>query len=189
MCRLYMVLVYATLFASTFSAVFHFKELQERGKRILSKLPVGGRNVLRTAEQFTEEQLAEAFSLFTSEELGAVMISLGQNSTETELQDMINEVDADGNGTIDLSEFLTMMEIISNNMKETDSEEEIKEAFRVVDKDGNDLLSAAEIRDVMTNLAGEKLTEEEVAEMIRKADKYGDGQVNYEEFKSMMTSK
>lgn len=29
------------------------------------------------------------------------MRSLGQNPSETELQDMINEVDADNNGTID----------------------------------------------------------------------------------------
>ena len=40
---------------------------------------------------------------------------------------MINEVDADGNGTIDFPEFLTMM---ARKMKDTDSEEEIREAFR-----------------------------------------------------------
>jgi len=45
----------------------------------------------------------------TTRELGTVMRSLGQNPTEAELQDMINEVDADGNGTIDFPEFLTMM--------------------------------------------------------------------------------
>merc|ERR1712128_393707 len=45
----------------------------------------------------------------TTKELGTVMRSLGQNPTEAELQDMINEVDADGNGTIDFPEFLTMM--------------------------------------------------------------------------------
>ena len=39
----------------------------------------------------------------------SVMRSLGQNPTEAELQDMINEVDADGNGTIDFPEFLSMM--------------------------------------------------------------------------------
>ena len=64
-------------------------------------------------------------------------------------------------------------------MKDTDSEEEIKEAFRVFDKDGNGFISAAELRHVMTNL-GEKLTDEEVDEMIREADIDGDGQVNYE---------
>ena len=37
------------------------------------------------------------------------MRSLGQNPTEAELQDMINEVDADGNGTIDFPEFLFLM--------------------------------------------------------------------------------
>ncbi|RXN24770.1 calmodulin isoform X1 [Labeo rohita] len=143
--------------------------------------------VLEEADQLTEEQIAEfkeAFSLFdkdgdgtiTTKELGTVMRSLGQNPTEAELQDMINEVDADGNGTIDFPEFLTMM---ARKMKDTDSEEEIREAFRVFDKDGNGYISAAELRHVMTNL-GEKLTDEEVDEMIREADIDGDGQVNYE---------
>ena len=77
------------------------------------------------------------------------MRSLGQNPTEAELQDMINEVDADGNGTIDFPEFLTMM---ARKMRDTDSEEEIKEAFKVFDKDGNGFISAAELRHVMTSL-------------------------------------
>jgi calmodulin len=46
----------------------------------------------------------------TTKELGTVMRSLGQNPTEAELQDMINEVDADGNGTIDFAEFLNLMQ-------------------------------------------------------------------------------
>ncbi|RXM94687.1 Calmodulin [Acipenser ruthenus] len=133
---------------------------------------------------FSLSEFKEAFSLFdkdgdgtiTTKELGTVMRSLGQNPTEAELQDMINEVDADGNGTIDFPEFLTMM---ARKMKDTDSEEEIREAFRVFDKDGNGYISAAELRHVMTNL-GEKLTDEEVDEMIREADIDGDGQVNYE---------
>ena len=81
-----------------------------------------------------------------------------------------------GNGTIDYSEFLTMMSI---KMTECDHDEEIREAFRVFDKDGNGFISAAELRHVMTNL-GEKLTDEEVDEMVQEADIDGDGQVNYE---------
>jgi len=49
-------------------------------------------------------EFREAFSLFdkngdgciSSKELGIVMRSLGQNPTEAELHDMINEVDVDG---------------------------------------------------------------------------------------------
>ena len=76
---------------------------------------------------------------------------------------MINEVDADGNGTIDFPEFLSIM---AKKMKDTDTEKELLEAFEDFDRDGNGLISAAELRHVMTNL-GEKLTDEEVAEIDR----------------------
>lgn len=100
------------------------------------------------------------------------MRSLGQNPTEAELQEMVNEVsphecpigtsvsgclcrifsgdvkvDADGNNSIDFPEFLTMM---ARKMKDTDSEEEIMEAFKVFDKDNNGQISAAELRHVMS---------------------------------------
>merc|ERR1711903_157935 len=127
------------------------------------------------------EQIAEfkeAFSLFdkdgdgtiTTKELGTVMRSLGQNPTEAELQDMINEVDADGNGTIDFPEFLNLM---ARKMKDTDSEEELHEAFKVFDKDGNGTISAAELRHVMTNL-GEKLTDEEGEVNARESFREGE---------------
>ena len=76
------------------------------------------------------------------------------------------------------AEFLTMM---ARKMKDTDSEEEIREAFKVFDRDNNGFISAAELRHVMTSI-GEKLTDDEVDEMIREADVDGDGQINYEEF-------
>merc|ERR1711943_54941 len=91
-----------------------------------------------SADQLTEEQIAEfkeAFSLFdkdgdgtiTTKELGTVMRSLGQNPTEAELADMINEVDADGSGTIDFPEFLNLM---AKKMKDTDSEERSRRPSR-----------------------------------------------------------
>ena len=69
--------------------------------------------------------------------------------------------------------------MMARKMKDADTDEELREAFKVFDKDGNGFISAAELRHVMTNL-GEKLTDEEVDEMIREADIDGDGQVNYE---------
>jgi calmodulin len=166
-----------------------------------SSLPFASRlstskNTYKMADSLTEEQVSEfkeAFSLFdkdgdgqiTTKELGTVMRSLGQNPSESELQDMINEVDADNNGTIDFPEFLTMM---ARKMKDTDSEEEIREAFKVFDRDNNGFISAAELRHVMTSI-GEKLTDDEVDEMIREADQDGDGRIDYNEFVQLMMQK
>lgn len=151
---------------------------------------------LITEYGLTEEQVAEfkeAFMLFdkdedgmiTTAELGVVMRSLGQRPTETELRDMVSAVDSDGNGTIEFNEFLQMM---SKKMNETDNDDELKEAFKVFDKNADGYISSSELKHVMTSL-GEKLTDEEVNDMIKEADADGDGQVNYDEFVSILTAK
>ncbi|XP_001359534.1 calmodulin-related protein 97A-like [Drosophila pseudoobscura] len=146
--------------------------------------------------ELTEEQIAEfkeAFALFdkdgsgsiTTRELGILMRSLGQNPTEAELQDLVNEVDIDGNGEIDFNEFCQMM---GKQMRDTDTEEEMREAFKIFDRDLDGFISPAELRFVMINL-GEKVSDEEIDEMIREADFDGDGLINYEEFVWMINQK
>ncbi|KAL2507368.1 Calmodulin-7 [Forsythia ovata] len=148
------------------------------------------------ANQLNEDQISEykkAFSLFdmdgdgciTIEELGFMMSSLGLKPTEAELQLMIKQVDADGNGKIDFLEFLNLMVQMKTD---TDSEEELKEAFRVFDTDQDGFISAAELHHFMLNLR-KNLTNEEVDEMIHEADDDGDGQINFEEFVKVMMAK
>ena len=68
-----------------------------------------------TPEQ--ELEYREAFQMFDKNgdgcisvnELGTVMRSVGQNPNNEELQTIINDVDADGNGTLDFHEFCQMM--------------------------------------------------------------------------------
>ena len=155
-------------------------------------------NDATNARPLTDEQISEfkqAFSLFdkdgdgaiTSKELGTVMQLLGQSPTETELQDMINEVDDDGNGTIDFTEFLNMM---ARKMQDTDSDDDeynmaLKEAFKVFDKDGKGFISAADVKQVMASL-GEILTDEEVQEMFCQEDTDDDGRINYDDFLKML---
>ena len=88
---------------------------------------------------------------------------------------MINEVDADGNGTLDFDEFCNLM---ARNIKEGNPEAELKEKFKLFDKDGNGLIDRDELKSVMQQL-GEKLSEDDIDEMITDADKNGDGMIDY----------
>ena len=148
---------------------------------------------MTSTEHLSEEQIAEwkdAFTLFdkdgdgtiSDEELGIVMRSLGQNPTEQELQDLIAEHDVDGNGFIDFAEFLTLMSKIS---KDIDAEEELVEAFKVFDRDGDGRISKKELKHSF-KLLGEKITSDEIDQMINYADQDGDQKINYEEFVKMM---
>ena len=98
--------------------------------------------------------------------------------TDAELQEMIDEVDEDGNGTIDFEEFTHMM---AKKMKENDDEDEIKEAFGVFDRDGDGYITKEELKEVL-RLIDEDVPEKEIDDMIDEADADGDGKVNYEEF-------
>lgn len=60
------------------------------------------------------------------------------------------QVDADGNNSIDFAEFMTLM---ARKMHDTDSEEEIREAFKVFDKNNDGHISAAELKHVMSRLS------------------------------------
>ncbi|VAH92819.1 neo-calmodulin-like [Triticum urartu] len=145
-------------------------------------------------DELSKEQIDEfraAFNLFdkdgdgtiTTKELGTVMRSLGQRPSEEELREMIAEVDTDGNGVVDFSEFLTLLD-----RKMRGAEDELREAFRVFDQDKDGFISLDEFRHVMVKL-GERLSDEELAEMLREADLDGDGQINYSEFARVMMAK
>ena len=92
------------------------------------------------------------------------------------------QADTDGNGTIDFMEFIEMM---PRQERDDNAEEEMIEAFRIFDTDGNGSITADELRQIFNNL-GEKLTDEEISDMIKEADTDGDGEINYQEFVRMM---
>ena len=52
----------------------------------------------------------------TAKELGEIMRSLGQDPSDSELKDMVNEVDTDKSGTIDFQGQFVLLELRSSNL-------------------------------------------------------------------------
>lgn len=139
------------------------------------------------------KEYQDAFEMFdkdkdgaiTARELGNMMRSIGQNPTDEEVNAMIKEVDLNSDGKIELDEFITLM---ARNSPDTQTEDEVINAFRVFDKEGNGLIATAELKHIMMTI-GDKMTEAEADEMIHEADIDDDGVINYEEFVRMMMAR
>merc|ERR1712098_730207 len=128
-------------------------------------------------------RLASEDGSVDSSQVSSIMRAIGQNPSDAEIQDLVNQVDKDGTGSIDFPEFLMMMSLKADA---ENAEDEIREAFQVFDGDGNGFINRQELAVVMGNM-GESLTPAEIQGMIDEADVDGDGLINYEEFYNMMS--
>ncbi|KAL3342452.1 hypothetical protein AABB24_026465, partial [Solanum stoloniferum] len=104
-----------------------------------------------------------------------------------QLEDLIQKADRNSNGLIEFSEFVALVapELIA--AKCPYSEEQLKKIFQMFDRDGNGVITAAELAHSMAKL-GHALTQEELTGMIKEADRDGDGCISFEEFAQAMTS-
>jgi calmodulin len=123
--------------------------------------------------------------VLTVDDLASVMRAIGQSPTHAELQDMIREVDADGNDQIDFTEFLALM---SRQMRQSDIEDELREAFRVFDKDSDGFITPQELRSLLISL-GLDSSADVIRRMINEADRNRDGKIDYSEFRALALGK
>jgi centrin-1 len=138
-------------------------------------------------------EIKEAFDLFDTDgggsidpkELKEAMNSLGLETRNQTIYQMISDLDADNSGTIDFKEFLDLM---TARMSDRDTKEDIKKVFKIFDESGNGYITKKSLMRVAKEL-GETMDEAELAEMIERADSDGDGNVTFEDFYNIMTKK
>lgn len=123
----------------------------------------------------------------SADELSAVLRSLGDEATREEAVRMVDEVDADGDGFIDLQEFVDLNTSCLHVTGEMASHEELTAAFDIFDLDKNGRITAEELHKVLANLGDQQSTFEDCKRMIRGVDRKGAGHVDFDDFKRMMT--
>lgn len=108
-----------------------------------------------------------------------------------EAEGMVNVLDSNGDGFVDLEEFMVVMDDKEGKFgcaNDKEQDEYLMDAFHVFDTDKNGLISAKELKRVLINLGFDHCSIGECKRMIKGVDKNGDGYVDYEEFRSMMKS-
>ncbi|KAE8680967.1 hypothetical protein F3Y22_tig00111356pilonHSYRG00027 [Hibiscus syriacus] len=122
--------------------------------------------------------------------------------TEKEVEEIVMNLDSNGDGLIDFDEFWALCIAIDdgdfgNNGGEESKRpgeegnayegEMLKEAFDVFDRDKDGLITVEELGSVLSSLGlKEGHQVEDCREMIRKVDVNGDGMVDFDEFRTMM---
>lgn len=145
-----------------------------------------------------EEQMAELREIFSSFdrnndgsltqlELGSLLRSLGLKPSLDQVEALIQKADSNNNGLIEFSEFVAMLAPELQPEKSPYSEEQLKQLFKMFDRDGNGFITAAELAQTMAKL-GHALTVEELTGMIKEADADGDGRISFDEFSRAITS-
>ncbi|PIN23659.1 Calmodulin and related proteins (EF-Hand superfamily) [Handroanthus impetiginosus] len=121
----------------------------------------------------------------SAEELRGVLNALGSDTSPEEVARMMEEIDTDKDGHINLDEFAAFCN--GNSDPYQSAEKELKEAFELYDQDHDGKISAEELHKILTRL-GEHCSVNDCAGMIKSVDSDGDGYVCFSEFRKMMTN-
>ena len=151
---------------------------------------------IKEINNLTEMEIAlykEAFQIFdkhsegyiSSKELGTIMSSLGFNISDEDLNEIISSYDNEQNNK--MIDFISFLDIISKKKEDIYKEEDLIDAFRIFDKEGNGKISSNELRYVMMS-SGEDFNENYIKELINESSVDHDDYIDYNKFVKLLIS-
>jgi len=132
------------------------------------------------------QEFKEAFALFDTKkdgsidgtELKQIMDQLGQECSDEEIKDMINEIDNLGTERIDFPSFLKQFQHVDDE----DHSDFIQQSFDLVGNGNN--IGTSEIESFFKKI-DQHLIPDELKEIVQTADDDKDGSIGIEDFKKL----
>jgi Ca2+-binding EF-hand superfamily protein len=148
-------------------------------------------------DELPPEQIAilrKAFESFDAQKTGSISTEtvaeilrlMGQPFNKQILEEMIEEVDEDKSGRLEFEEFIILAAKFIVEEDEEALQKELKEAFRLYDKEGNGFIPTSCLKEILREL-DDQLSDADLDGMINEIDSDGSGTVDFDEFMEMMT--
>ncbi|KAI2775217.1 EF-hand [Daldinia loculata] len=119
------------------------------------------------------------------EEFAKVMSqSPGKQPTADEVQQIIREVDLDGDGTINFNEFITMM--TGQTYPPVDEKVDYAKAWKQFEPSLKSSITQSQFRQLVAGL-GESIGDVEIDQIINNVD--GEGKITFQEFENFMKNR
>ncbi|KAI1496837.1 hypothetical protein F5X99DRAFT_399005 [Biscogniauxia marginata] len=113
--------------------------------------------------------------------------SPGKVPTAAEVEQIIREVDLDGDGSINFNEFITMMTGQPYPPRSDDgSETDYAEAWKQFEPSLHGSITTSQFRQLMSQL-GDPVSDSEVEQLINSVD--GEGKLSYKQFEHFMKNR
>ena len=123
-----------------------------------------------------------------ADDLDDILRAMGFRPSKEELQEILEEIDEDGSGEIEFGEFCQLCaKFLVEEPDDETMKAELKEAFRVYDKEGQGFITTIQLREIISEV-DQNLSSEDLDGIIEEIDEDGSGTMDFDEFCQMMMS-